>query len=458
MLLPATLRTAINALRRNKMRSALTTLGVIIGVGAVIAMVEISQGSRSALLASMSTMGANNLTVMSGAASSGGVSWGRGSAKTLTPEDAEEIQRQCPAVETVAPVVQTGGQVVRGNRNWVPMNIYGTTPSYLTVRDWNQMDDGDMFTEQDVRSGNKVCVIGRTLAKELFGEESPVGETIRIKNVAFRVLGVLGAKGSNMIGMDQDDVILAPWTAIKFRVSGNNTGNTNTGSGSGGSTATSNATNPSTLYPGKINLYPERSTVQITNEPKAVQVVNVDQIQVKAASAEEIPAAISQMTELLHERHRIRDDEPDDFTIRDMSEFLKMMTSTSQMMGGLLMIVAFISLAVGGIGIMNIMLVSVTERTREIGLRMAVGARSHHILKQFLIEAIVLCLFGGAIGIALGRAASLTVWYFMRWPVQASMVAIALAFVVSATIGIAFGFYPAWKASRLDPIDALRYE
>jgi macrolide transport system ATP-binding/permease protein len=460
LLLPTTLRTAINALRRNKMRSALTTLGVVIGVGAVIAMVEISQGSRSALLASMSTMGANNLTVMSGAASSGGVSWGRGSAKTLSPEDAEEIMRQCPAVETVAPVVQTGGQVVRGNRNWVPMNIYGTTPSYLTVRDWNQMDDGDMFTEQDVRSGNKVCVIGRTLAKELFGEESPVGENIRIKNVSFRVLGVLGAKGSNMIGMDQDDVILAPWTAIKFRVSGNNaTSNSGSGSGSGSGTGSAaNATNPTTLYPGKTNLYPERSTTQQTNEPKAVQVVNVDQIQVKAASAEEIPAAIAQMTELLHERHRIRDDEPDDFTIRDMSEFLKMMTSTSAMMGGLLMIVAFISLAVGGIGIMNIMLVSVTERTREIGLRMAVGARSHHILKQFLIEAIVLCLFGGAMGIALGRAASLTVWYFMRWPVQASLIAIGLAFVVSATIGIAFGFYPAWKASRLDPIDALRYE
>ena len=464
MLLPATLQTAINALRRNKMRSALTTLGVVIGVGAVIAMVEISQGSRTALLKTMSTMGANNLIVQSGAATSGGISFGHGSVKTLTPDDAEEIRRQCPAVANAAPLVQTQGQVVRGNRNWVPMNINGTTPSYLVVRDWQDMDDGQMFTDQDVRNANKVCVIGRTLVKELFDGESPIGETIRVKNVSLRIVGVLGVKGANMMGMDQDDVVIAPWTTVKYRVSGMNTGGASagaagTGSGTGtGSSAASPVNSLSNLYPGKTVLYPERSAIQAANNPQPVRFVNVDQIQVKAASAEEIPLAIKQITGLLHERHRIHDGEADDFNIRDLSEFLKMMTSTSKMMGGLLLIVAFISLAVGGVGIMNIMLVSVTERTREIGLRMAVGARSYHILRQFLIEAIVLCLFGGLMGILLGRLASTLVWYIMRWPVQMSLPAIAAAFAVSATIGVAFGFYPAWKASRLDPIEALRYE
>jgi ABC-type antimicrobial peptide transport system permease subunit len=312
-----------------------------------------------------------------------------------------------------------------------------------------------MFTDQDVRGVNKVCVIGRTIANELFDVgESPVGQLIRVDNVSLRVLGVLSSKGANMMGMDQDDIVMAPWTTIKFRLKGDNAG-ASAAATSDTATTTNSIGNP---YPGKTKLYPERSAMQIQNNPQPVRFVHVDQIQVKAASAEEIPIAIEQITDLLHERHRIRDGQPDDFNIRDMSEFLKMMSSTAQMMGGLLLIVAFISLAVGGVGIMNIMLVSVTERTREIGLRMAVGARSYHILRQFLIEAVVLCLFGGAMGILLGRCASLTVWYVMRWPVQASMVAIALAFVVSATIGIAFGFYPAWKASRLDPIDALRYE
>jgi ABC-type lipoprotein export system ATPase subunit/ABC-type antimicrobial peptide transport system permease subunit len=463
-LVPPTVRTAVNALRRNKMRSALTTLGIVIGVGAVIAMVEISQGSKTALMRTMSTMGANNLSIRSGAATSGGISWGSGSEKTLTPIDAEEIAKQCDAVAAVAPIVQIRGQVVRGNRNWTPMDIYGTTPDYLTVRDWNSLDSGDMFTDQDVRGSIKSCVIGKTIERELFPGESPIGKDIRVQNVALRVVGVLSPKGANMMGMDQDDLILAPWTTIKFRVSGTNTGGASganaAAEGTTGATTVSSA-DPNALsntYPGAVALYPTQSSAEQLNNPQRIMFTNVDQILTKAVSAEAIPDAIDQITELLHERHHIRAGNPDDFTIRDMSEILKMLGSTSQMMSMLLLIVAMISLVVGGIGIMNIMLVSVTERTKEIGVRMAVGARSHQILRQFLIEAIVLCLLGGAAGILFGRSSAMLVWYFLRWPITASLPAIIGAFAVSATIGIAFGFYPAWKASRLDPIDALRYE
>ncbi len=461
-MLPATVRTATNALRRNKMRSALTTLGIIIGVAAVIAMVEISQGSKTALMQTMSTMGANNLLVRSGAASSGGISWGSGSEKTLTPDDAQQITEQCDDIAAVAPIVEIRGQVVRGNRNWTPMNIYGTVPDYLVVRDWNSMESGDMFTDQDVRGSIKTCVIGTTVARELFQGESPLGKDIRVQNVGLRVVGVLGSKGANMMGMDQDDIVLAPWTTVKFRVSGNNTGGS-----SGGQTANSNSATSAistdtktlnNLYPGTVALYPQQSSTQVLNNPQRLLFTNVDQILTKAVSAEAVPSAIAQITALLHERHHIRPDQTDDFMIRDMSEIVKMLGSTSQMMSMLLLIVAMISLVVGGVGIMNIMLVSVTERTKEIGVRMAVGARSFQILRQFLIEAVVLCLLGGAAGILLGRTAATLVWYFLRWPVTASYAAIVGAFLVSATIGVAFGFYPAWKASRLDPIDALRYE
>ena len=239
---PPTVRTAFNALRRNKMRSALTTIGIIIGVGAVIAMVEISQGSKTALMQTMSTMGANNLLVQSGAATSGGISWGVGSEKTLTPQDADEIAKQCDDVAAVAPIVQIRGQVVRGNKNWTPMTIYGTTPDYLVVRDWNDMDAGDMFTDQDVRGSVKSCVIGTTIARELFEGESPIGQDIRVQNVSLRVVGVLSSKGANMMGMDQDDIVLAPWTTIKYRVSGNNAGGA-----SGGTTANSAARTAGTI-------------------------------------------------------------------------------------------------------------------------------------------------------------------------------------------------------------------
>ena len=459
-LLPATWRTALGALRRNKMRSGLSALGVIIAVAAVIAMTEIGQGSKATLQKGIASMGANTLMIFSGATATGGVNLGTGTAMTLTPQDANEIGRQCPAVSDVAPTVRARAQIVHGNRNWVPDQITGTTPSYLAVRDWQNMAQGEMFTDRDVRNCNKVCVIGNTIKKNLFPYATPIGKEIRINNVSFRVIGVLGRKGANMMGMDQDNIVLAPWSTIKFRVSGQTLTNTNQSkSASSSSSSTSDSVNTlNNLYPGATSLYPSRSATQIANTPQPVRFVNVDQILVKAASETKIKQAISQITELLRERHQIGVSREDDFSIRDMTEMSKMLSSTTQSMSILLLVVALISLVVGGVGIMNIMLVSVTERTREIGLRMAVGARSYHILRQFLVEAIVLCLFGGAIGILFGRGTSILVRWNMRWPTEASLSMIMAAVLVSVGVGIAFGFYPAWKASRLDPIEALRYE
>jgi macrolide transport system ATP-binding/permease protein len=459
-LLPATWRTALGALRRHKMRSGLSALGVIIAVAAVIAMVEIGQGSKASLQKGIASMGANTVMIFSGSTTTGGVNLGTGSAITLTPDDASEIARQCPAVSDVAPIVRARAQIVCGNCNWVPEQISGTTPSFLAVRDWQNMASGEMFSDRDVRNGNKVCVIGNTVKRNLFQDTSPIGKEIRINNVSFRVVGVLSRKGANMMGMDQDNIVLAPWTTIKYRVSGTTLTNTNQSTSSGSSSSsTSDAVNTlSNLYPTATSLYPSRSSSQVANYPQPVRFTNVDQILVKAASATKVKQAISEITELLRERHRICSGTDDDFSIRDMAEMMKMLSSTTQSMSTLLLIVAMISLVVGGVGIMNIMLVSVTERTREIGLRMAVGARSYHILRQFLAEAVVLCLFGGAIGIVLGRGASILVRWKIHWPTEASLSTIAAAVAVSVGVGIAFGFYPAWKASRLDPIEALRYE
>ncbi len=454
-LVPPTFRTALSALRRNKMRSALSALGVIIAVGAVIAVAEIGQGSKIALQKTIASMGANNLMLQSGAASSGGVSFGAGSVLTLTPQDADEIGRQCPAVAEVAPIVRAGGQVIYGNRNWVPMSIYGTSPAYLAVRDWNDMLEGGMFTDRDVLSGSKVCVVGTTIKRELFQNESPVGKELRIQNVSLRVIGVLSPKGSNMMGMDQDDIILAPWTTIKYRVTGSGSTNTNTTATAAAGTTTNTLNN---LYPPATAVYPPASPLAALDTPQPVRFVNVSQILVKAASTEEIKDSIDQITDLLRDRHRIRSGQLDDFNIRDMTEMTNAMGAQATVMTFFLLAVAGVSLVVGGVGIMNIMLVSVTERTREIGLRMAVGARSHHILRQFLVEAVVLCLVGGAIGIAAGRGFSMLVQYLRLCTTQPSLPAIVAAVAVSATVGIVFGFYPAWKASRLDPIEALRYE
>jgi len=434
----------------------LTTLGIVIGVGAVIAMMEIGAGSSSAIQKSISNMGAHVLLVIPGTVAASGVRYGSGSRMTLTPEDCEAILRDCPAVRTAAPVVWARTQVVYGNRNWVPPNMLGTTAAYLDVRNWNQLAEGEAFTDRDVLNINKVCLLGQTLAKELFQEESPIGKEIRIKNILFRVVGVLSSKGADMMGRDQDDILLAPWTTIKYRVTGSPLTTANQSLSSGSSSSLNTLSN---IYPGgQPELYPERSAVQAANNPMPVRFTNISSIQVAARSAEEVPAAIQQITDLLRERHRIEPGEPDDFTIRDMTEMTKTLTSTTTLMTNLLLCVAMISLVVGGVGIMNIMLVSVTERTREIGLRMAVGARARDILHQFLIEAVALCLVGGALGILLGHGGSYLVWVFLRWPVETSPIAIVAAVLVSAGVGIAFGFYPAWKASRLDPIEALRYE
>jgi ABC-type antimicrobial peptide transport system permease subunit len=418
-------------------------------------MMEIGAGSSRAIQKGISSMGANVLLIVPGTASTGGVSFGTGSVTTLTPEDCEAILRNCPAIRSAAPVVRARTQVVYGNRNWVPNSMSGTTPGFLEVRQWTRLAEGQVFTERDILNANRVCLLGKTVARELFQGRSPIGKEIRVKNVTFRVVGVLSSKGANMVGMDQDDVLLAPWTTIKYRVTGSTLETSNQSS----SISKSSVNTLSNLYPGgQASLYPDRSEVQAANNPMPVRFTNIDQILATARSSEAIPSAIQQITEVLRRRHHLRTDEANDFDIRDMTEMTKMLSSTTMLMTNLLLAVATISLIVGGVGIMNIMLVSVTERTREIGLRMAVGARPQDILRQFLVEAVVLCLLGGAIGILLGRGSSTLVRLLLRWPIELSIGAITAAVVVSAGVGIVFGYYPAWKASRLDPIEALRYE
>ena len=444
----------MRALRRNVMRAGLTTLGIVIGVAAVIAMMEIGNGSSLAIQHTIATMGAYNLMVFPGNSLMGGISTGMGGNMKLTPEDADAILTDCPAVAAAAPVVWARAQAVYNNLNWQPGTLFGTTPAFLEVRDWSDMAQGSGFTDRDVRNCSKVCVIGKTIVKMLFQDESPIGKEIRLMNVNFKVLGVLRAKGANMMGSDQDDIILAPWTTIKYRVTAVSANVTTTAAAS-----TSASILPSQVYPAaQASLYPVPSASQQADTPQPVRFANVNQIVVAARSGDEVKEAIDEITALLRERHHIRPDMPEDFTIRDMTEMVRTMSSTTELMTTLLLIVAAISLVVGGVGIMNIMLVSVTERTREIGLRMAVGAQSGDILHQFLMEAIVLCLIGGAIGIALGRATSVLVRLIKHWPTAVSLGAIIVAVAVSALVGVLFGFYPAWKASRLDPIDALRYE
>jgi macrolide transport system ATP-binding/permease protein len=456
-------RTAVNGLRRNVLRAGLTTLGIIIGVAAVIAMMEIGRGSSSAIQQTIASMGANILMIRAGTASSGGVSFGAGSMVTLTPQDSDAMLEECPAVRAAAPIVRARTQVIYGNRNWVPTFIYGTTPAFLNVREWD-LAEGSPITDREVRNASKVCLLGDTLVRELFQGESPLGKEVRVQNVSFKVIGVLSKKGANMMGMDQDDVLVAPWTTIKFRVTGSSASTANQSASSGasgsGSSATSQTVNSlNQIYPSTSSSpYPAQSATQAADTPQPVRFVNVDEILTAARSTKEIPAAVKQISELLRERHRIRPGQPDDFNIRDMTEMTKALSSTGTMMTKLLLAVALISLLVGGVGIMNIMLVSVTERTREIGLRMAVGAWARDILQQFLAESVILCFCGGAAGILVGRGISYLVRIVLHWPTELSLDAIFAAFAVSVTVGIVFGFYPAWKAAHLDPIIALRYE
>ena len=406
--IPSTLKISMRALRVNKMRSALTMLGIVIGVGAVIAMLAVGTGARQKISEQISSIGSNLIMVLSGASSAGGIRMGAGTQPTLSLGDSDAIQKEASSVQEVAPILGGVAQVVYGNQNW-STGVTGTTPSMLRVRDWN-LSAGRPFTDDDVKSAAKVCLIGQTIADNLFGSIDPVGQVIRIKKIPFTVVGVLEGKGQSPGGQDQDDVIYIPITTAQKKVFG-------------------------TAFPGMIRV-----------------------IMVKARSTEEMAKAEREITEILQQRHRIGPKQENDFTVRNLTQMLQTAEQSTRVMTILLGAIASVSLIVGGIGIMNIMLVSVTERTREIGIRMAVGAKTWDIRLQFIIEAIILSLIGGVAGILVGLAVSKTLAIFAGWSVVVSPFSIVVSFGFSGIVGIFFGFYPAYKASLLDPIEALRYE
>jgi len=408
----STIRVALRALRRNKMRSVLTALGIIIGVAAVIAVIGIAQGAKNQVEAQIASLGRNVILVFSGSITRSGVHSGHGGAGTLTIPDAEAIRLEIKDVIAVSPEVRRSFQVAAGNQNWLTY-VVGGSATYFQIRQW-EFESGASYTEQDVRGATKVCVLGKTVAEQLFGDDDPIGKIIRISNVPFTVLGVLTAKGLSVMGTDQDDVIIAPYTSALKRLVGGTT---------------------------------------------------LRSMLVQTDSAEDLGTVREQITDLLRQRHRITPGKDDDFTVRTQEEIAQMATATSSVLSMLFVAIGSISLVVGGIGIMNIMLVSVTERTREIGIRMAVGARPRDILLQFLIEAVTLSSFGGLIGIGLGiglcKLIPVLPKYFPDVPQMATLIStpyIILSFAFSAAIGIFFGFYPARRAARLDPIEALRYE
>ncbi len=449
-----TFGTALHALRRNVMRSALTCLGIIIGIAAVIAMMEIGGGSSRAVEQAIASLGAGVVQIDPADVSVGGVSSGRGGRVTLTLDDAEALRRECGSLKGVAPSVDCWGQIVYGNRNWRPGRILGATPDYLAVRNW-AVAEGEPLTSDDVRGAASVCLIGQTIAQRLFDGDSPIGKEIRVRGVGLKVVGILSRKGANVMGQDQDDFVLAPLTTIKYRVLG-----ARQATQAASPTATSSpARGASPVYPTQqVQLYAPQAASQAANTPQLTRFPDLDDVWIAAGSPQNIPRAIREVTAVLRERHRIQPGAPDDFRIRDLTEISQTFAATSRVMTNLLLVVAAISLMVGGVGIMNIMLVSVTERTREIGIRMAVGARARDILRQFLVEAVVLCMCGGVAGILLGRGASIAITTLLHWPTLWSLPAILASVAVAVTVGIAFGYYPAWKASRLDPIEALRYE
>ena len=406
----ATLRIALRALRVNKLRSSLTMLGIIIGVGAVITMIAVGGGAQARVEEQIKSLGSNLMIIIPGSTTSGGVRLGGSSAQTLTEDDAWAITREVNEVQTAAPASRGSGQIVAGNSNWSTV-IYGVTPEYLEVRDW-PIVSGRGFEPQEVSSAGKVALIGQSVAQQLFGDADPVDQQVRIRKVPFTIVGVLERKGQSMMGSDQDDVILVPLTTARNRLFGN--------------------------PQGKLR--------------------RVGVISVKVRDGQNMKSAEDRIRELMRQRHKLQPGTDDDFTIRNLTEILQAQEASSKVLALLLAAVASVSLLVGGIGIMNIMLVSVTERTREIGLRMAVGARAGDILKQFLVEAVTLSLIGGLLGIALGLGGSLAIGEFAGWRTSLSPASVVLAVGFAAAIGIFFGYYPARKASKLSPIEALRYE
>jgi putative ABC transport system permease protein len=401
------IRVAFRALVRNKMRAALTMLGIIIGVSAVIAMVSIGQGASASVQAQIESIGTNLLFVSAGAQNVGGVRSGTGDTgtNTLTVEDLQAIKREVPSVSMVTPNVNARSQLVAGNMNW-NTSVTGVSEEYPEIRKW-PVATGSFFSDSDVRTAARVIVIGQTLADSLYPGADPVGQDIRVMNLPFRVVGVMARKGQDPQGRDQDDVAFAPYTTVQKKILG-------------------------------------RDRVQIAF--------------VSAISQDATYTAQSQITDLLRQRHKLTANEPNDFTVRNMTDVAEAANETSKTMTILLACIAGVSLLVGGIGIMNIMLVSVTERTREIGIRMAIGARSSAVRTQFLIESIVLSVTGGTVGIILGIVFSVAIPAFLGWPTLVSMMAIIGSVLFSAAVGIFFGYYPARKAASLDPIDALRYE
>lgn len=444
------LKSALISMARNPMRTFLTMLGIIIGISSVISLMEIGASAQQTMENQISLMGVNSITIRPGVSYSGGISSGSGNRVNLTMKDAEHIMRNSEYVECITPVTSVRGQLVYSGKNWNPFRISGVNEDYLTIGCW-EVEDGEMFDSRAVARGAKVCLIGATIKKELFGDIDPIGEDLRIQNVNFKVIGVLKGKGANMMGYDQDDCVIAPWTAVKARLKG-------AGSSSiSASSSSSSVSSTGSIYTSGVSFYPPQSNSKNKSLPP-VRFQNVDSLTAWATSPQDINKAVKEIGLALRESHKLSIEQDDDFNIRTMSEFLNFLTDTSKNTTNLLLCVAFVSLIVGGVGIMNIMLVSVTERTREIGLRMAVGARKKDILRQFLLEAIVLCMSGGLIGIILGHALSVAISSFIGWPISVSYLAILMSVGVSILIGIIFGYYPAWKAARLDPIEALRYE
>ncbi len=444
---------AAKALRRNKMRAVLTMLGIFIGVAAVIAMVAVGDGARASVQAQLESLGTNLIVVLPGATTSNGVRAGGGSTSTLTTGDALAIRKDAHAILRITYMDRQVAQVVNGNQNW-STSIEGITADYLKIREW-PIVAGRAMTDEDDRTAAPVCMLGQTVVDNLFGHaENPVGATVRVKNFPLRVIGVLSVKGQSQYGQDQDDIVLIPFETAERKVLGVSAPLTSIAV----ATATPTVENPYNGLPTANSVY-SSSTAEVSPfgaPPKITGVVNL--IDAQAKSAGEVDAAMTEVTQILHRRHHIQPGQDDDFTVRSLNEIAQASAKQSGVMTILLAAVASISLLVGGIGIMNIMLVSVTERTREIGIRMAIGARRIHILLQFLVEAVMLSALGGIAGALLGILASKLISAVAGWPTLVSPTAIAGGFIFSAAVGVFFGYYPARKASMLHPIDALRYE